>query len=238
MTEDSPQQDKGDEGYEIVFKGGLLSIIDQNLTDFSPSFGEKYGTHTKQLDLSYNNIMQITHLQRFEKINQLVLDNNQLQSKQEFPKNNNLQTLWVNNNEIADLREFIECVRKAYPNLTYLSMMKNPACPNYFVGKDAEDYQRYRYFVLHKLRKLKFLDATPVNEKERKEAIRVGEYMVPAKPVVKATSPPIERETAGGAHEEETHQGEIKGKARIGVASYVYYGKHSEGNRFIMNNDL
>jgi hypothetical protein len=55
-------------------------------------------------------------------------------------------------------------------------MLKNPACPNYFVGKDFEDYQRYRYFaplilsfitskkrlyVLYRLKNLKFLDYSP-----------------------------------------------------------------------------
>ena len=75
-------------------------------------------------------------------------------------------------------------------------MLKNPACPNYFIGKDSDDYQRYRYsvllvivayhyyryYVLHRLKKLKFLDSTPVSSKERKEAERVGPYSLPAKP--------------------------------------------------------
>jgi hypothetical protein len=61
-------------------------------------------------------------------------------------------------------------------------MLKNPACPNYFVGKDGEDYKRYRYFVLFKLKKLKFLDSSPVSAEERKQAEKQGAYMIPAKP--------------------------------------------------------
>lgn len=33
------------------------------------------------------------------------------------------------------------------------------------------------------------------------------------------------------------HQGAKRGP-RFGVSKYVYYGKHSEGNRFILNQDL
>jgi hypothetical protein len=46
-------------------------------------------------------------------------------------------------------------------------MMKNPACPNYFTGKDSDDYRRYRQFVLARLSKLKFLDASAVTASER-----------------------------------------------------------------------
>ena len=35
----------------------------------------------------------------------------------------------------------------------------------------------FRYYVLYKLPKLKFLDSRPVKEDERKEAQRVGAYM-------------------------------------------------------------
>ncbi len=89
----------------------------------------------------------------------------------------------------------MDCVVKSFPNLTYLSMLKNPACPNYFTGKDSDDYKRYRfvplsthhspitrYYVLFRLPKLKFLDSTPVSAEERKQAGKVGSYAVIAKP--------------------------------------------------------
>lgn len=39
----------------------------------------------------------------------------------------------------------MDFVEYSFPNLRYLSMLKNPACPNYFVGKDFDDYKRYRF---------------------------------------------------------------------------------------------
>ncbi len=38
----------------------------------------------------------------------------------------------------------MDCITKAFSNITYLSMLKNPACPNFFTGKDFDDYKRYR----------------------------------------------------------------------------------------------
>lgn len=46
----------------------------------------------------------------------------------------------VNNNNIADLDVFIQTLKKSFPNLMYLSMLKNPACPELI----AEDHKRYR----------------------------------------------------------------------------------------------
>eukprot|EP01117_Protostelium_nocturnum_P012674 TRINITY_DN466_c0_g1_i1.p1 TRINITY_DN466_c0_g1~~TRINITY_DN466_c0_g1_i1.p1 ORF type:complete len:247 (-),score=96.39 TRINITY_DN466_c0_g1_i1:42-782(-) len=237
------KKEEKEEGYQVIFKEGLLSAIDQKMDSFPASYGDKYGVHTKQVDLSYNSLTKIENLSKFTKLTSLVLDNNQLESKQDFPKNPNLQTLWVNNNNITDLKEFIDCIQKAFPNINYLSMMKNPACPNYFTGKDAEDYQRYRYYVLHKLRKLKFLDSSPVTEKEKKEAIRIGPYMITAKPAQQQQQQPQAKNENENVPKEEYSSSpppepEGKGKTRIGVASYVYHGKHSEGNRFIMNQDL
>jgi len=120
-------------------------------------------------------------------------------------------------------------------------MLKNPACPNYFTGKDFEDYKRYRYYVLFRLKKLKFLDSSPVSSAERKEANRVGPYMIPAKPDESQYKQPKEKpkESTGDLPMLPNElQPEGKGAARFGVSSYVYYGKHSEGNRFIMNEDL
>ncbi len=39
-----------------------------------------------------------------------------------------------------------------------------------------------RYYVVYRIKKLKFLDSSAVTEAERKEANRVGPYMITAKP--------------------------------------------------------
>jgi len=223
-------------------KGDHLSLFGMNIETIPESLGETYGDIVKHLDLSHNQLTKLDNLERFTHLTSLVADNNQLQSSQISIKNSSLQTLWVNNNNIDDLKTFLDCIEKAFPNLTYLSMLKNPACPNYFTGGDADDYQRYRYYVLYRLRNLKFLDSTPVSAAERKEASRVGPYMITARP---DSSQYHRNDISEDIRSQDplpilpgNLQPEGKGPARFGMTTYVYYGKHSEGNRFIMNDEL
>ncbi|XP_016133492.1 leucine-rich repeat-containing protein C10orf11-like isoform X2 [Sinocyclocheilus grahami] len=109
------------------------------------------------------------------------------------------------------------------------------------MDKDEDDYQRYRYFVLHKLTNLKFLDTRKVTQSERSEAKARGAFMKVVKPKndqdaasdlrSKSTTTsytPLPR----GSKDARNHKG-VFTKCR-----YVYYGKHSEGNRFIRNDQL
>ncbi|EAL73563.1 hypothetical protein ACTFIW_003459 [Dictyostelium discoideum] len=197
-------------------------------------------TSIKTLDLSYNNIKKVESLESFKQLTSLVLDNNRIGSNNTFPNLPNLKTLSLNNNDISDLKEFIDSIKNKFPNLTFLSLLKNPACPNYyFTGLDFNDYQKYRYYILYHLKNLKFLDSTPVTLEEIKEAERQGIYSIPAKPTQQDIIPDEadEDEPVYKSLSSELAQ-EGKGKASFGVSTYVYYGRQSEGNRFIMNDDL
>jgi len=219
--------------------GEQLSLIGQSLNNIPLNVD---GASTiKRLDLSYNNIVKLENLQQFPNLNYLVVDNNQLASDQsQLSKFPNLQTLWVNSNHIDDLKIFLDCLTNSFPNLTYLSMMKNPACPNFFNGKDPEDYKRYRYYVLYRMKKLKFLDYTAVTDEERKEATKRGPYVLTVK--IEPTQVKVQPQQVDDDFPRlpglDDLQPEGKGSARFGISSYVYVGKHSEGNRFITNDNL
>ena len=75
----------------------------------------------------------------------LILDSNLLTSHTVFPPLPRLEILWVNDNKITNLALFIEGISSIYPNLKYLSMMKNDAAPSYFNGGTKTDYEEYRY---------------------------------------------------------------------------------------------
>lgn len=51
---------------------------------------------------------------------------------------------------------------------------------------EADAYQRFRWYAIHRLKKLQFLDASPVDPVEKKEADRIGHLMAPAKPTTGA----------------------------------------------------
>ncbi|CAN8216504.1 unnamed protein product, partial [Coccothraustes coccothraustes] len=82
------------------------------------------------------------------------------------------------------LESLLDHLAEVVPSLQYLSLLGNTACPNELVckEKDEDDYQRYRYFVLHKLTNLKFLDTRKVTRREREEALIRGAFMKVVKP--------------------------------------------------------
>eukprot|EP00005_Dracoamoeba_jomungandri_P002063 CAMPEP_0174252584 /NCGR_PEP_ID=MMETSP0439-20130205/1994_1 /TAXON_ID=0 /ORGANISM="Stereomyxa ramosa, Strain Chinc5" /LENGTH=234 /DNA_ID=CAMNT_0015333141 /DNA_START=51 /DNA_END=755 /DNA_ORIENTATION=+ len=228
---------------EIVFleENNHLSVVGLAIEDVPEELGAKYGAKTKRLDLSYNNIKSLTNLEKFVKLDSLVLDCNEITHDQQFPHISTLKTLSLNDNEIEDLGPFLEHLKECFPKLTYLSLLKNPACPNYFTGKDPDDYKRYRLFVVHKLEQLKFLDSSAIKDEEREEAKRVGKFLG-------QVARPVETDDKK-AKQQEQELSKIKPLpenlepsapkgAAFGRSKYVYYGKQSEGNRFILNDDL
>lgn len=176
------------------------------------------------------------NLELFTELKSLVLDHNELISKQEFPHIATLETLWVNSNNIDSLDVFLDSVSGAFPKLNYLSMLKNPCCPNYFVGKDNATYQKYRYSVLARIPGLKFLDSSPITAEERAEAQKIAAKT--ARPdqtqyQKSADGPVVDDRMALPASDPNA-----KGPTTFGVAKYVYYGRQSEGNRFIVDSQL
>ncbi|NXK03404.1 LRMDA protein, partial [Herpetotheres cachinnans] len=127
-------------------------------------------------------------LKMFSYLEELILDNNLLGNDLLLPRLPHLHTLMLNKNQISFQRNtckiLLDHLAEVVPSLQYLSLLGNMACPNELVckEKDEDDYQRYRYFVLHKLRNLKFLDTRKVTRREREEALVRGAFMKVVKP--------------------------------------------------------
>lgn len=178
----------------------------------------------------------------FTELEELVVDNNLLGNDLRLPRLPNLHTLTLNKNQLTDIEALLEHLADVTPSLEYLSLLGNEACPNQLVSpdKDEDDYQRYRYFVLHKLPQLKFLDTRKVTMKEVIEAQERGALMKVVKPKSEALTNEAGSESQPlpytplprGSRDAKNHKG-VFAKCR-----YVYYGKHSEGNRFIRNDQL
>ncbi|XP_031337729.1 leucine-rich melanocyte differentiation-associated protein isoform X1 [Photinus pyralis] len=199
-----------------------------------------YGPKVQSLDLSYNELVSLRGMEGFPLLRELVLDNNQLTDSLVLPYLPHLHTLSLNKNCINDIELLITKIIHNLPTLTYLSLLGNKACPNQLsdIDKDEEDYQRYRYYVLHRLPALQFLDSTKVKDSERLEAKLRGQYMKIIRPkhvnlniagdAVLQTLTPLPR----SVRKPEDHRGAYE------RCKYRYSGKNSEGNRFISNNDL
>nr|XP_057914226.1 leucine-rich melanocyte differentiation-associated protein-like isoform X4 [Doryrhamphus excisus]XP_057914810.1 leucine-rich melanocyte differentiation-associated protein-like [Doryrhamphus excisus] len=226
----------------VASNGTHISYMGHDCQDVPDFLGDAYGQFARRLDLSFNQLRSLAGLRMFTQLEELVVDNNLLGNDLRLPRLPNLHTFTLNKNKLTDIEALLEHLADVTPSLEYLSLLGNEACPNQLVSldKDEDDYQRYRYFVLHKLPRLKFLDTRKVTRKEAMEAGVRGEFMKVVKPKSGTTSKeagfenqplpytPLPR----GSRDAKNHKG-VFAKCR-----YVYYGKHSEGNRFIQNDQL
>ena len=200
------------------------------------------GPSAKRLDLSYNRIATLEGLDKFEILEELILDNNDVTDEaiSKLPHLPNLHTLSANKNNIKDTDALLNILREKCSKLNFLSLLGNDACPNELLGSghDDNDYKRYRLYVVFRCPTLKFLDSRIVSEEERKEAKRVGQFMKVVKP---------SQESLEGTEKEDESSSpysplpEVTGhQQRVvsGKVKYVYHGKQSEGNRFIRNSQL
>lgn len=212
-----------------------LSLIGQDITEFS--IAPKNAHLVRHLDLSYNLLEKTEGLRRFVGLKELILDNNNL-SDITLPILPFLHTLSLNKNRVYSLDTLLDKLAKYTPQLEYLSLLGNPACPNELMDGDEEDYQNYRYAVINRLKYLKFLDSRPVKADERCTAKR----RVQVTHVIRA----LEQQEELCQEEEDSlsniaplsTEQDMSQRAGFGKRSYVYKGKNSEGNKFISDHDL
>jgi hypothetical protein len=117
-------------------------------------------------------------------VHTLILDKNGLSSLARAPTLPAVRTLWLNNNALASLVDVLDSVAAAFPGVTYLSLMRNPASPPLVVASEADvaAAARYRLYVLFRLPRLAFLDAAQVTDAERAQAAATGAFYAPRKP--------------------------------------------------------
>ncbi|XP_045107085.1 U2 small nuclear ribonucleoprotein A'-like isoform X2 [Portunus trituberculatus] len=152
-----------------------LCFVGQDCHRIPSILGATYGMQTKRLDLSFNAIRSLEGLERFPYLEELVLDNNFIDDGVTLPHLDTLHTLSLNKNKVSDLGRLLDQIGDRLPNLRYLSLLGNKACPDQLTGVgDERDYKTYRMHVLHRLPQLRFLDSTAVRRSEAREARKRG----------------------------------------------------------------
>ncbi|BES87887.1 chromosome 10 open reading frame 11 [Nesidiocoris tenuis] len=223
----------------IIVDEHRLVYVSQNASYIPPTLYRHHGTKVTGLDLSDNALTHLNGLEKFTRLEELILDRNQLDDSLVLPTMNKLHTIFINNNKITNLELFLAKLKRNAPNVKYLSMLGNKACPTPWahVDNDEDDYTRYRCYVLHCLPGLTFLDSSAVTPAEKEEAERRGHYMNIARP---RYGPGIDPELSQiNDKYNPLPPTFVKEKKRIyGKCNYSYNGLHSEGNRFIRNHDL
>ena len=137
-------------------------------------------------------ISDLRDLVQFPYLEELICDNNDLSEESHFPTLNNLKIFSCNKNKvwilldlfnlkkvkrlktiikIENIHIFVDKIKISFPNLTYLSMLGNKACPNQLIdsSNDEYDYTRYRKYMIYRLKNLKFLDCYEIGKEEREQ---------------------------------------------------------------------
>lgn len=216
-----------------------------------------HGQRVSHLDLSYNQLRTVEGLSLFKHLESLVLDNNKIPmiggGFDEYSRpvrmiNPRLKVLSVNNNRIANLDSFLLNVSVCFPNLTYLSLLRNPCCPDELSSKwnmvgpwlpGRDPYREFQNKCLTALPRLQFLDSTNLQRNKVATAksieTRIVENLIKFKNGLVEVfteeeltpSPLPSTERSPGDH----HGTYVKNNT-------CYVGKQSEGNRFIGNGQL
>ncbi|XP_062540247.1 leucine-rich melanocyte differentiation-associated protein [Armigeres subalbatus] len=237
-----------------------LIYFDQKTYKLPEAILNLYSDRVRHLDLSYNKLSSFESLELFTKLEELVLDNNYLTDDIIFPAQlDRIKLLSLNNNKFSNLDLLLTKLSLCFPNLEYLSLLGNPACPCHFLNlKYSEyDYLKYRLYIIRYLPCLRILDAQRVKKMERDfvrsqqsqeydeeessgssgssrkgNALRHWYASLSTALGVRPKEPPVYHPLPESLREAGDHRGAY-GKCR-----YRYIGAQSEGNRFILNTDL
>eukprot|EP00041_Stephanoeca_diplocostata_P009844 m.154992 g.154992 ORF g.154992 m.154992 type:complete len:538 (-) comp17921_c0_seq5:63-1676(-) len=153
----------------IADTSGHLSIAWRNQTRFDQDLAIQEGSFVSALDCSYNQLYSFGFLKHFPNLTLLVLDHNHIDTLK-LPVLHNLSTLWLNHNEIADIRSLLKMLTVQTPRLQHLSLLGNKGVPSYLNGGTQLEYIQYRLFVAGELPGLLSLDCSEFSADERSDA--------------------------------------------------------------------
>lgn len=243
---------------EPQLNGGVLKALACNLTtisDLPASILSKASTIT-EANFSFNELHldSLADLVKFTSLETLVLDNNELASLRNLPPLPSLQTLWLNNNSLDEIEDVVGSLAKQCPKLNYLSLLRNPCCPNELMGKGEIEYRRYRIYAKYRIPSLNKLDALAFTADEANEAREKGKFLhtaVAAAAVAGGGGAADSAKVLAGVPEDDEDMFarfekklEASGEAAKHSGPYFtqqrhfYSGKTSEGNRFIKDDIL
>lgn len=148
--------------------------VDENGDDSEPAIARRraivnrFKYYVRELDVSNNGLTELAFCSDLSKLHTLIADNNRLSANSPLPYLPSLKTLSINFNCITSLESFLDNVENSFPNLTYLSLINNEACP--YFSKLSHHYYNYRIYVISRLPNLQYLDSSQVTSEEHRHA--------------------------------------------------------------------
>merc|ERR1719369_1720001 len=195
-----------------------------------PGSATVQASRVKILTLTNNQIWDWDNLAAFTNLKTLKLKG--------LPQIKTLKTLWLNNNNIDDLELLLQQIKSMFPNVEYLSVLRNPINPAIYFGTENEKpYYRFRRRILQELPNLKVIDTQNVADTERESSARQPKFLV-SSPSHDEEDEFDRKDERANSRKESYYNEKSAPAAFIGQGKMKYDGRDSEGNRFITNMDL
>jgi hypothetical protein len=228
----------------VTWSDSCLTYLGRDCNEIPVVLIKVYGKHARRVDFSYCRLTCLRGLDSFTRITEVILDNNALDDSVSFPSIQLMTALSINKNNFTNLSILLNKISTSYPKLSFLSLIGNPCCPS--LNGDGEDSE-YRMTVMSRLPRLEFLDSTRVKKTEKRRMSlekKILPYVV--RPSLDQIMTEDDEEDADGVQVIEpavpammqASSTSTTSTANYGKVRYRYTGKHSEGNRFIKNNQL
>ncbi len=229
---------------------------------------ENKASSIAEVDLSFNQIDNVEALDVFPSLKILMLDHNNLTSLTSFPNLPRLETLSLSYNGIRDLDSFLVQLTSKFPNLKNLNVMKNPMNPMFESESKYSDFRATVKIWVPSLLTLDGTDfsenADAIKKRQKDVEAQKNQALKSAGGKKQLETIPEEggKKWGGGGKQNVAEEDILsdlkkkKGGITAGGSTYQFnqraYKKyhstrslverilksHSEGNRFIRNEDL
>jgi len=172
-------------------QGIRVSLGYRDLTEIDAELILAFGKRVTWLDLTNNHFGDdLSVLRSFPAIEVLVVDGNNITSHLKLAHLPKLHTLWMNNNKVDNTTVLLDHLVQVTPNLEEFSLLKNPACLNYFTGGSPKEYRDFRLYVINRLTNIRTLDGTPVTPEEYQLSTRMYGALAHTRAVKKLSQTP------------------------------------------------
>lgn len=228
---------------------------------------ENKASNIVEVDLSFNQIDNVEALDVFPSLKILLLDHNNITTLSSFPSLPKLETLSLSYNGIRGLDNFLVNISSKFPSLKNLNVMKNPMNPMFDSEEKYAEFRATVKIWIPTLLTLDGTDfsqnADDIKKKQKEVEAQKAQAMRGVKKPLD-TIPEEKKEWKGTGGKKNVAEEDIlsdlkkkkQGAAAAGGSTYQFnqraYKKyhstkslverilksHSEGNRFIRNEDL
>lgn len=148
--------------FEDEFDHGIVVLSYEGIRVMYADVANGFSKFAISLDLTENELTDLSFLRTFYKLETLVLDKNRMMNPETMPMLKSLEILWLNNCNIPDISPWIEAIRVRCPKLRCLSLINNPGAKSLINHATPEDNEHYRNYVASKLKSLRYLDEAPL----------------------------------------------------------------------------